>query len=42
MQLKANDSFPSIGGSTIGGGELTIPEGLASEWNVVILYRGHW
>ena len=42
MRLNNGDLFPSVGGSMVGGGSLTIPEDLKQEWNVVLFYRGHW
>ncbi len=42
MRLNNGDLFPSVSGSILGGGKLTIPEDLKQEWNVVLFYRGHW
>ena len=42
MQLIKDSVFPAISASKIGEGTFTIPDDCAKEWNVVILYRGHW
>jgi hypothetical protein len=40
--LDAGDRFPSITMGKVGGGKLTLPDDLAGNWGVVLLYRGHW
>jgi peroxiredoxin len=42
MHLRNGEHFPTITASRVGGGEMTIPQGLADRWAVLLFYRGHW
>ena len=42
-QLNGGDSFPSISLTLVnGGGSLTLPDGIATPYQIVLFYRGHW
>ena len=40
--LDNNEQFPSIRGSSVVHGEISLPEYTAGSWSVLIFYRGHW
>ena len=40
--LDSGDAFPAIAFNKVGGGQLNLPDDLAGQWGVVLLYRGHW
>lgn len=40
--LDGGDAFPLLEFARVGGGQLRLPDDLAGEWGVVLLYRGHW
>ena len=41
-KLYEGDAFPSVTLNLVGGGTLTLPDGLDSKYLVVLFYRGHW
>ena len=41
-KLNAGDRFPSLTIDFVGGGELSIPEGMEAKYKVVLFYRDHW
>lgn len=41
-RLENGQSFPSLQVPQVGGGTLTLPEGLAGSFGVVLVYRGAW
>ena len=40
--LDGGDAFPNLEFSKVGGGTIKLPDDLADQWGVVLLYRGHW
>jgi hypothetical protein len=40
--LDSGDRFPSLEINKVGGGTLRLPDDLAGDWGVMLLYRGHW
>jgi hypothetical protein len=40
--LDSGDAFPRLSFDKVGGGQVCLPDDLAGEWGVVLLYRGHW
>jgi peroxiredoxin len=40
--LNAGDTFPSLTLQLVGGDKLELPEALAGDYGVVLLYRGSW
>lgn len=41
-KLDAGDRFPDMTLTLTGGGEVALPGDLASDYNVILFYRGHW
>ena len=41
-KLGAGDRFPDMTLALVGGGDITLPIDLASDYNVIVFYRGHW
>lgn len=41
-KLDAGDRFPDMTLALAGGGEAALPADLASDYNVLLFYRGHW
>jgi hypothetical protein len=41
-KLSAGETLPSITLNLVGGDTLRVPEDLASDFGVVLFYRGHW
>jgi peroxiredoxin len=41
-QLKMGDRFPEYQVQTVDGTTLQLPQDLASEYSVLIFYRGGW
>ncbi len=39
--LDRADRFPHLAFNKVGGGPVCLPDDLAGEWGVVLLYRGH-
>lgn len=42
MRLDPGDRFPTVSARTVEHGDLTIPDDLRHEWNVILYYRGHF
>ncbi len=42
QKLDAGDRFPDMTLTLAGGGSVTLPDGLDSDYNVILFYRGHW
>lgn len=40
--LDTGDMFPRLEFPKVGGGKISLPDGLAGSWGVVLLYRSHW
>jgi hypothetical protein len=40
--LDNDEQFPSIEGSSVAHGEISVLEHTAGSWGVLIFYRGHW
>ncbi|MFQ5699709.1 MAG: hypothetical protein ACE5IL_15700 [Myxococcota bacterium] len=41
-KLDAGSSFPEVRLKLAGGGELTLPAGIETPYQVVLFYRGYW
>jgi len=41
-KLNTGDAFPAMTLDLVGGGKLTLPEGLGAKYNIILFYRGHW
>tara|TARA_A100001037_G_scaffold299630_1_gene325706 strand:- start:285 stop:422 length:138 start_codon:yes stop_codon:yes gene_type:complete len=42
-QLNIGDTFPAMTLNVVGGGgTITVPDDLDTDYNIVLLYRGHW
>ena len=41
-QLVPGDQFPQLTLNTSAGDSLTLPDGIETEYAVVLFYRGHW
>ena len=41
-KLRAGDLLPKIALDLVGGGTLNLPDDLATDFGVLLLYRGHW
>ena len=41
-KLDAGDRFPDMTLTLTGGGAVTLPQGLDSDYGVILFYRGHW
>lgn len=42
MRLDPGDRFPTVSAPTVEHGDLTLPDDLQHEWNVILYYRGHF
>lgn len=42
MRLDPGDRFPMVSAPTVEHGDLTLPDDLQHEWNVILYYRGHF
>ena len=40
--LENGEQFPSITGSSVAHGEISLPDYTAGSWGVLLFYRGHW
>lgn len=40
--LESGDRFPHLALDKVGGGTIRLPDEVAGDWGVVLLYRGHW
>jgi hypothetical protein len=41
-KLRSGDKLPSITLNLVGGGAVTLPDDLPTDFGVVLFYRGHW
>lgn len=41
-KLRAGQTLPSLTLDLVGGGSVTLPDDLSTDFGVVLLYRGHW
>ena len=41
-KLDAGDRFPDMTLTLTGGGAVSLPDDLASDYGVILFYRGHW
>ena len=41
-KLDAGDRFPGMTLALVGGGKVSLPDDLASDYGVILFYRGHW
>ena len=41
-KLDAGDWFPAMALTLTGGGTVSLPDDLSSDYNVILFYRGHW
>ena len=41
-KLDSGNPFPSITLQLAGGGEITLPDQLATAYGVILFYRGFW
>ncbi len=41
-KLNLGDTFPSLTLDTVGGGRLTLPDDISTDFAIVLFYRGHW
>ncbi len=41
-KLDAGTTFPRMQFTTVGGGALMLPDDIATPYQVVLFYRGHW
>ena len=42
QKLDAGDRFPDMTLALAGGGAVSLPGDLSSDYNVILFYRGHW
>ena len=41
-KLGIGASFPTLQLDLVGGGTLSLPDGLDASYKVILFYRGHW
>ena len=41
-KLDAGDRFPAMTLTLTGGGTVSLPDDLSSNYNIILFYRGHW
>jgi hypothetical protein len=41
-KLRGGDTLPSITLNLVGGGTVTLPDQLPTDFGLVLFYRGHW
>lgn len=41
-KLRAGDRLPEVTLNLVGGGALSLPGSLDTDFGVLLLYRGHW
>ena len=41
-KLHIGSAFPATTIPVVGGGGMTLPDGLDAKYRVVLFYRGHW
>ena len=41
-KLGIGGAFPTLQLDLVGGGTLSLPDGLDARYKVILFYRGHW
>ena len=41
-KLRSGDTLPSLRLDLVGGGSMTLPDDLSTDFGLLLLYRGHW
>ena len=41
-KLRSGDKLPSFTLNLVGGGTVTLPQDLPTDFGVMLIYRGHW
>ncbi len=41
-KLRSGDKLPSLNLNLVGGGSVTLPDDIETDFAVVLFYRGHW
>jgi hypothetical protein len=41
-RLHPGDPFPTIVGTKVGGGTVTLPADVSTAYSVIFTYRAHW
>ena len=41
-KLDAGQTFPSLTLTKVGGGTVTVPDGIDTRYIIALFYRGHW
>ena len=41
-KLRSGDKLPSFTLNLVGGGTVTLPQDLPTDFGVMLFYRGHW
>ena len=41
-KLDAGDRFPAMTLTLAGGGTVSLPDDLSSDYSAILFYRGHW
>lgn len=41
-KLKSGDTLPAVTLDLVGGGKVTLPDEIRSDFAVILFYRGHW
>ncbi|HJP35491.1 MAG TPA: hypothetical protein QF901_05835 [Gammaproteobacteria bacterium] len=41
-KLRSGDTFPPVTLNLVGGGSVTLPDEIESDFAAVLFYRGHW
>lgn len=42
QKLGIGAEFPAMRIPLVGGGEMSLPDGLEGKYKVILFYRGHW
>ena len=41
-KLRGGDTLPQFTLDLVGGGQVTLPDDLPTEFGLMLFYRGHW
>jgi len=41
-KLRSGDTLPAVTLNLVGGGNVTLPDEIESDFAVLLFYRGHW
>jgi len=41
-KLRSGEKLPSLKLNLVGGGSVTLPDDIETDFAVVLFYRGHW